>query len=164
IRGVKPGRVEVRVLRVGYAEQRGSLVLADGGSATLDLQMTSVATQLNPVVTTATGEQRRVEVGNSIAQMDAAKIKESSAITTVGDLLTARTPGVLVLPGTQTGAGTRIRIRGTSSLSLTNNPIYIIDGTRVEGTTGSSSVSVGGTLPARVNDINPEEIASIEVV
>jgi TonB-dependent SusC/RagA subfamily outer membrane receptor len=82
----------------------------------------------------------------------------------VADLLTARAPGVLVIPPTQTGAGTRVRIRGTSSLSLSNNPIYIIDGVRVEGTTGSSTVSVGGTLPSRVNDINPEEIESIDVV
>jgi TonB-dependent SusC/RagA subfamily outer membrane receptor len=57
-----------------------------------------------------------------------------------------------------------VRIRGTSSLSLSNNPIYIVDGTRVEGTTASSTVSVGGTLPARVNDLNPEEIESIDVV
>ena len=82
----------------------------------------------------------------------------------MGDLLTARAPGVDVVRGTQIGAGTRIRIRGTSSLSLSNNPIYIVDGMRVEGTTGSSSVSVGGTTPSRVNDLNPEEIETIEVV
>jgi TonB-dependent SusC/RagA subfamily outer membrane receptor len=62
------------------------------------------------------------------------------------------------------GAGTRIRIRGTSSLSLTNNPIYIIDGIRLEGATGSSSVGVGGTTPSRIGDLNPEEIETIEVV
>ena len=126
--------------------------------------MTPVGLTLNPVVTTATGDQRRVEVGNSIAQIDAAKAVADTAVANVADLLTARAPGVLVIPGTQTGAGTRIRIRGTSSLSLANNPIYIVDGTRVEGTTGSSTLSVGGTTPARINDLNPEEIESIEVV
>ena len=164
LRGVSPGRVSVRVLRVGYAEQRQLVDVASGQAATLTLQMRPVAITLNPVVTTATGEQRRVEVGNSIAQVDAANVVKTTGVANVGDLLTARAPGVMVVPGTQTGAGTRIRIRGTSSLSLSNNPIYIVDGTRVEGTTGSSSVSVGGTTPARVNDLNPEEIASIEVV
>lgn len=164
IRGVSPGTYTVRVLRVGYAEQRGTAQVGAGQTATLDLQMRAVAVTLNPVVTTATGEQRRVEVGNSIAQVDAAKVVETRAVSNMGDLLTARAPGVQVVGGTQIGAGTRVRIRGTSSLSLSNNPLYIVDGIRVEGTTGSSSVSVGGTTPSRVNDLNPEEIESIEVV
>jgi TonB-linked SusC/RagA family outer membrane protein len=164
IRGLNPGRIEIRALRVGYAEQRASVTVASGQTATLNFEMKGVAIELNPVVTTATGDQRRVEVGNAIAQIDATKVAETTAISNIGDMLTARAPGVLVVPGTQTGAGTRIRIRGTSSLSLSNNPIFIVDGTRVEGTTGSSTVSVGGTLPARVNDLNPEEIESIEVV
>ena len=164
IRGVRPGSVEVRALRVGYSEQRGTVTVSAGQSATLDLQMKAVGITLNPVVTTATGDQRRVEVGNAIAQVDAANIVATSAVANMGDLLTARAPGVFVAPGTQTGAGTRVRIRGTSSLSLSNNPIYIVDGVRVEGTTGSSTVSVGGTTPARVNDLDPNEIENIEVV
>jgi TonB-linked SusC/RagA family outer membrane protein len=126
--------------------------------------MRAVAITLNPVVTTATGEQRRVEVGNSIAQVDAANVVETKAVSNMADLLNARAPGVSVIGGTQIGAGTRVRIRGTSSLSLSNNPIYIVDGVRVEGTTGSSPLSVGGTTPSRVNDLNPEEIENIEVV
>ncbi len=164
LRAVRPGAAEVRVLRVGYSEQRSSVNVVAGQTATLDLRMQAVTLTLSPVVTTATGDQRRVEVGNAIARVDAATTKETSASASVADLLTSRAPGVLVVPGTQIGAGTRVRIRGTSSLSLTNNPIYIVDGTRVEGTTGSSSISVGGTTPARVNDLNPEEIETVEVV
>jgi TonB-linked SusC/RagA family outer membrane protein len=115
-------------------------------------------------VTTATGEQRRVEVGNSIAQVDAAKVVEERSISTIGDMLNSRAAGVQVLPGTQTGNGTRVRIRGTASLSLSNNPIYIIDGIRVESSTGASSLSVGGSTIARTVDLNPEEIETIEVV
>lgn len=164
IRGVRAGAVEVRAMRIGYAEQRRSATVTAGQSVTVNFPMLSVAVTLNPVVTTATGEQRRVEVGNAIAQVNASKVVEQRGVSNVGDLLTARAPGVLVVPATQTGAGVRVRIRGTSSLSLSNNPIYVVDGIRVEGTTGSSTLSVGGTLPARVNDLNPEEIESIEVV
>jgi TonB-linked SusC/RagA family outer membrane protein len=164
LRGVSPGRVIVRAMRVGFAEQRQVAEVAAGQTANANIQMRAVAITLNPVVTTATGEQRRVEVGNAIAQVDAANAVKTTGVANMADLLTGRAPGVMVVPGTQTGAGTRIRIRGTSSLSLSNNPIYIVDGVRVEGTTGSSSVSVGGTTPARINDINPEEIANIEVV
>src|SRR5690606_35564807 len=89
---------------------------------------------------------------------------KTRAIANVADLLTSRAAGVMVIPGTQTGAGVRVRIRGQSSISLSNNPIYVIDGIRVESSTGSSSVRVGGTTPSRVGDLNPEEIESIEIV
>ena len=164
IRGVRPGVVEVRVLRVGYAERKQTVTVAAGQAATADFAMAAVPISLAPVVTTATGEQRRVEVGNAIANVDAAKVVENTAISTIGDVLNSRIAGVTVNGGMQTGAGIRIRIRGTSSLSLTNNPIYVIDGIRVEGATGSSSLSVGGTTASRVGDLNPEEIESIEVV
>jgi TonB-linked SusC/RagA family outer membrane protein len=164
LRGVNPGTVEMRVLRVGYSEVKQTVTVTAGQTVTANVQMRAVVTTLAPVVTTATGEQRRVEVGNAIAQVDAAKVVETQAISNVADLLTSRAPGVMVIPGTQTGAGVRVRVRGTSSLSLTNNPIYVIDGVRVEGATGSSTVSVGGTTPSRVGDLNPEEIENIEIV
>lgn len=164
IRGAFTGSVEVRVLRVGYAEQRQRVTVGADGQANADFRLSPVPVSLSPVVTTATGEQRRVEVGNAIAQVDAAEVVKSSAVTNMGDLLVSRAAGVMVTPGTQAGAGIRIRIRGNSSLSLSNNPIYVIDGVRVEGTTGSSSLSVGGTTASRVGDLNPEEIESMEIV
>lgn len=164
INGVTPGQVSVRVVRIGFAGQTKSVTVTAGQTATVDFQLASVAMKLNPIVTTATGQQRRIEVGNAIAQVNAVDIVQTQAVSQVADLLVSKAAGVTVFSGVQTGAGTRIRIRGTSSLSLSNNPIFVIDGVRVEGTTGSSSVSVGGTTPARIGDINPEEIESIEVV
>jgi len=164
LRGVAPGTVTIRVMTIGYAEQSRQISVIAGETATADFSMQPVAIALAPVVITATGEQRRTEVGNSIGRVNASEVVQSKPIANVADLLTARTPGVMVFPGTQTGAGVRVRIRGMSSLSLSNNPIYVIDGVRVEGTTGSMSVSVGGTQPSRISDINPEEIESIEIV
>src|SRR5213078_1854554 len=164
IQSVPAGTHELRVLRVGYGGQRRQITVTAGQTTTADFQMQPVPVALNPVVTTATGQQARAEVGNDIAQVPAAKVVAGGTVNNAADLLNARAPGVTVFEGTQTGAGVRVRIRGTSSLSLSNNPIYVVDGVRVEGTSGSSSVSVGGTTPARINDINPEEIESIEVV
>ncbi|HEX6133719.1 MAG TPA: SusC/RagA family TonB-linked outer membrane protein [Longimicrobiales bacterium] len=164
LRGVTPGNVTVRVLIIGYGEETQQVAVAAGQTATANFELRSVAIALNPMVVTATGEQRRVEVGNAIAHVDASRLTERTAVSNFADLMTARAAGVQVIPGTQTGAGVRFRIRGTSSLSLANDPIFIIDGVRVEGTTGSMSIGVGGTTPARINDINPEEIESIEIV
>ena len=164
IQGMSPGAVTLRATRLGYGEETQDVTLAAGQTSTADFALNPVPLALTGMVITATGEQRRVEVGNAITKVSAASVVQTRAISNVGDILTARAPGVFVSPPVQTGAGIRIRIRGTSSLSLTNNPIYIIDGVRMEGTTGSSSVSVGGTTPSRIGDLNPEEIESMEVI
>jgi TonB-linked SusC/RagA family outer membrane protein len=164
IRGVPAGTIELRALRVGYAEQKRSVTIEAGGTATVDFTMRAVSIQLAPVVTTATGQERRVEVGNDIVQIKASEIVEQAPVTNVGDLLVAKAPGVQVLPGATTGAGARVRIRGTSSLSLSNEPIYVIDGIRMESSVNSASRSTGGTIPARTGDLNPDEIESIEIV
>ncbi len=164
IRGSVPSAATVRVNSLGYAEERRQASILTGQTATMNFALRAVPVAISGVVITATGEQQRIEIGNAITNVNAAEIVKTSAVSNMADMLTSRAAGVMVVPGTQTGAGTRIRIRGTSSLSLTNNPIYVVDGIRVEGTTGSSSVSVGGTTPSRINDLNPEEIESIEVV
>ena len=164
LRGLPAGSFEVRVLRVGYAEQKKSVAVAAGGPAvTLNFAMVRTVVQLQAVVTTATGEQRRVELGHSVATIDAAKTVESGSVKNMGDLLVAKAAGVQILPANMTAGGSRVRIRGTSSLSLSNDPIYVIDGVRMTST-GGTGIGVGGTAPSRVNDINPEEIENIEVV
>ena len=164
IRGVGAGTLQVRALRVGFAEMVQSVTVTDGQAATLNFAMKPVAVMLTPTVVTATGEQRRVEVGNSIAQVDAANLVETRPINSMGDLLTARAPGVQVIGGNSTGTGARVRIRGTSSLSLSNDPIYVIDGVRMQSSSNSQTIGIGGSTFSRMGDINPDEIESIEVV
>lgn len=164
LRGVPSGSATVRATSIGYGEQQRQVNVSASEAGAVNFELRAVAVSLAGVVVTATGEQQRVEMGNSIANVNAREVVEKSAVSNMADLMTARAPGVMVIPGTQTGAGVRVRIRGTSSLSLSNNPIYYVDGVRVEGTTGSSSVSVGGTTPSRINDLNPEEIESLEIV
>ena len=164
IRNVPAGQARVRAIRVGFTESVQVVPVTAGQTANVTFRMNAAAITLSPVVTTATGEQRRVEVGNAVGQIAAAEVTQTQAVQSVGDLLSARTPGVQVLGGNMTGAGSRVRIRGTSSLSLSNEPIYVIDGIRMESSTNSTSIGVGGTTPSRVSDLNPEEIESIEVL
>lgn len=168
LRGVPAGNAEIRVLRVGYTEQKKPVTLTAGGSATVDFVLTRAVIVLQEVVTTATGDQRRVELGNNVATIDVSKKVDEAPIKNMGDLLVAKAPGVQVLPANMTAGGSRVRIRGTSSLSLSNDPIYIIDGVRMTSTVNNlalgSGIGVGGTTPSRVNDINPDEIENIEVV
>jgi len=164
IRNVAPGRVDVRAYSLGHESQKQTVTVVAGQPAQANFSLPLVAVQLGEIVTTATGLQRRLELGNDISRVDAANLTATRPVKNIADLLTARAPGVQVTPGTITGTQSRIRIRGTNSLSLNNDPIYIIDGIRMESSSGSSSIGVGGAIPSRVGDIDPEQLESIEVV
>jgi TonB-linked SusC/RagA family outer membrane protein len=161
---IPAGTANLRVIRVGYQEQKKSVTILDGQTATLDFTMATTIVQLQEVVTTATGEQRRVEVGNAVENISISKLTETAPVRTVADVLNARVPGVFVQQGTQTGSGQRIRVRGISSVSLSNEPIFVVDGIRMSSNNGSTSFGNGGNDFSRLGDISPEDIENIEIV
>ncbi len=162
LRGVPSGNATLRVTRIGYAELTKSATVTAAGTTTVDFSMAKVAVNLTAVVTTATGEQRRLEVPNQISQIDAAKAIENSQISNVADLLIGKAAGVQILPGSGVNAAARIRIRGTSSISLSNDPIIFVDGIRINSST--SGLGTGGAPASRLNDINPEDIETLDVI
>ena len=172
LRALAPGSYTVRVLRVGYTEQSRAVTVAAGSTQEIEVSLTAAAVNLAAVVTTATGEQRRIEIGNATANIDVAKVTEAAPVGNMNDLLNSRAPGVTVTSGTQAGTGARIRVRGMNSVSLNNEPIWIIDGIRMTSNNASFSTptgngaggNTGGNNPSRVGDLNPEEIESIEIV
>ncbi|NUP55698.1 MAG: SusC/RagA family TonB-linked outer membrane protein [Gemmatimonadaceae bacterium] len=163
LRNVPAGSQQLRVIRIGYTEMKRPVTVTAGQTTTLDVALAKSVISLQEVVTTATGETRRVEIGNAISNIDAKNVVNTAPIRTVSDLLNSRAPGVQVLSGTQTGTGSRIRVRGNNSLSLNNDPIYVIDGVRMTSNQ-ASGFSTGGNRPNRVGDLNAEEIENIEIV
>ena len=160
---VPAGARTIVARRVGYTPVRRSVTITDGQQTTVDFQLEAVAASLDAVVTTATGQQRRIELGNTVAAIDVANRVEAAPVKSIGELLNAQATGVQVQIGNSTGTASRIRIRGLSSMSLSNDPIYVIDGVRMTSTVGGTGTG-GGSLPSRVNDLNPEEVENIEVV
>src|SRR5207245_941301 len=127
---VPAGSQAVSARRVGYSPVRRTVTVSDDHEVTLDIQLNTAATSLQAQVTTATGQQRRVELGNTIATIEASTRTEVAPIKNMGDLLTAQMTGVQVSDASLTGGASRVRIRGQNSLALNNDPIYIIDGVR----------------------------------
>ena len=83
------------------------------------------------------------------------------------DLLGSGVPGVdLTRAGGAVGIGGRLRIRGAASLLLSPDPAVYVDGVRAEGWGAGESVAFGGSgaKPSRVDDFDPQEIATIEVL
>ena len=158
-----PGQFEVRVIRVGYAEQKKPVTVATGAAMTLDFSMAQSIVKLTEIVTTATGEQRRVELGNSVQTLgDIGNKVETAPVTNLSDLLVGKAPGVVVLPGNMTGSAPTVRVRGIKSISLGSEPIYVIDGIRMNSS--AFGVGSGGTTVSMLNILNPEEISDIEIV
>lgn len=171
IRGVSPGTRQIRVIRIGY----GSIARAVAvGTGTVDagvFPLSVAAVSLDQVITTATGETERKRVqGNAVGTLTP-RTAEVVATQNPSQLLAGRVAGVDVQQsGGTVGSGSRIRIRGANSLSLSNEPLIIVDGVRFNNAVGQSNVSgsttlgVGGQVPSRFNDINPEDIEKIEVL
>jgi TonB-dependent starch-binding outer membrane protein SusC len=168
IGGVRVGAVSLVAQRVGYKESTPLIVtVTDGGTATADFALSAAATTLSEVVVEATGEtERSRESGNLVNNITADSVPPA-AIADLSDALSGRAPGVQIqqFSGT-TGGGSQISIRGANSISLSNAPLLIIDGVRADNaeSSGDASLNTGGQGPSRFDDIDPNDIETIEVV
>jgi hypothetical protein len=164
IMNVRPGRVQLSVLRLGYRATSDTLQVAVGQATNKDFALTATLTTLSDVVVTGTvGNQERRAQSATVSSVSAADIKATAAISNVNELLQSRVAGMSVNSASGTAGGARtVRIRGPASISLSNRPLVFIDGVRV--VESSSGMGIGGQTTDRLNDINPDDIESIEVV
>jgi TonB-dependent starch-binding outer membrane protein SusC len=166
--GVRVGTVTLVAQRVGYKESSPLVVtVTDGGTANADFALSTAATTLSEVVVEATGEtERSREAGNLVNNINADSVPPA-AIASFSDALSGRAPGVQIQQATgTTGGGSEIRIRGANSISLGNAPLLIIDGVRADNaeSSGDAANNTGGQGPSRFDDIDPNDIETIEVV
>jgi len=163
--GVPGATASVEVRRIGFRALRQSVAV---GSTNLRLTMPEQSVALDRVVVTGTaGGQTKREIGNAVTTINAAEETQKTAIPSVQQLLNARAPGVWVNSATgNVGAGARIRIRGASSMSLSNEPLLYVDGVRANNApaSGPANQAFGSSSISRINDINPDDIESVEVI
>ncbi len=171
IRNVAPGTYEIRAIRIGYETVTQSVTVAAGQTAVVNFTLADQALGLDEIVVTGTaGAARRREVGNSIVQISASDIAAPSP--SVDQLLQAKSPGLMVSAGNgSSGSGAQIRLRGSVSVSQSNQPIIYVDGVRVRSDPYARNISPtegagrGGNVTASpLNDINPNDIDRIEVI
>lgn len=163
--GVTGTDVTLDVRRIGYRNERVA--------ARVGQQDVAISLSVNPaaleaiVVTGQPGSAQRREIGNAVGIINASDIVATSPIIDAQGLLNGRTTSLVVMPTSgQVGTGSQIRIRGISSLSLANSPLLFVDGVRVNNdpTSGPQSQDFGSSPISRLNDFNPDDIESIEVL
>jgi TonB-linked SusC/RagA family outer membrane protein len=130
---------------VGFEKQE----ITVGNRSTINISLATDQKSLNEVVVVGYGTQKKSQMTGAISQVTAKQITEMP-LTNLGQALQGRAAGVDVSQsGSKPGAAPRILIRGRRSFNAGNDPLYVIDGI---------------PLSAGYEDINPNDIQSIEVL
>ncbi len=117
------------------------------GKTTVNVVLEEEAVGLDEVVAVGYGTVKKQDLTGSVSKIKSEALQER-AITTLGEAFAGQLAGIQAQQTTgRPGAELNIKIRGTSTINASNAPLYIIDG-----------------IPSDMKDINPNDIASIEVL
>jgi TonB-linked SusC/RagA family outer membrane protein len=164
----------IRFSSVGYTARTATV----GTANTIDIRLTEANNELEDVVVVAMDQRRKPrELGYSTANLKGAEIAETQRENFLNSLQ-GRVAGLTITPTSGApGAGSSIVLRGFNSLSLSNEPLFVIDGVIVDNQTvnetsnGGSGLGLATDRPNRNNDytnriadVNPNDIESITVL
>jgi len=160
IANVPVGDYTVNVTYVGYANMSQEVTINTGEESKLNFSLKMSAINLDQIVVTGTGAPaKRKALGQTINIISSDDLT-SGSVQTVTDALQGRIPGLVGASMGGQGAASRIRLRGTVSLTQRNQPLIYIDGVRIDNSmTDNASIST-----SRLNDIDPNNIDHIEVI
>lgn len=138
---------------VGYAAQEVSIA----ARTTADVTLQQAAASLSEVVIVGYGTARKKDLTGSVSTVTA-KDFVKGPITTPEQLIAGKVAGVQITSNSgQPGVGSRIRIRGGTSLNASNDPLIVVDGVPLENSTVSGAASA-------LSLINPNDIESITIL
>ncbi|MCU0408277.1 MAG: SusC/RagA family TonB-linked outer membrane protein [Bacteroidales bacterium] len=145
---------EVRFLGMKTAE------VTVGSSAVYNIALEYDVTQVNEVVVVGYGTQIKSKVTGSIAKVDGDLLK-NIPVPTVEQALQGKTAGVFIesVNGKSTGT-TNMRIRGASSISATNQPLFVVDGIPLT----TEALNQSGAVINPLTSINFNDVESIDIL
>jgi TonB-linked SusC/RagA family outer membrane protein len=163
IRGVTSAAVTVRAQHIGFAPQTREITVGMGSTASADFALHPIATALSQVVVRGYGSTSRANVSGAVSTVSSADII-NEPVAGVDAALQGKTPGVQVTQNAgNPGNGISVRIRGSASVSASNQPLYVVDGVPIQQE-DFSQLGFDGQNLTGVTAINPNEIESITVL
>lgn len=148
------------ISHVSYQTKEVAIV---SGSA-MRITMDDDASNLEEVVVTSFGIQRdRKTLGYGVGEVKADELAKAPT-TDVTNALAGRLAGVQVSGSGGGFAGSNITIRGFSTFTGSNQPLYVVDGIPLDNSGGGNSVNTGVINSSRISDINPQDIESMSVL
>ncbi|HEY1953321.1 MAG TPA: TonB-dependent receptor [Gemmatimonadaceae bacterium] len=161
--GVPAGATTVRVQRIGFAQRTASVNVVEGATASADIVLQPVVTTLSQVVVVGYGSSSRAEVTGALSTVQGSDIR-GTPIAGLDAALQGKAAGVQVTQNSgNPGNGISVRVRGASSLTAGNQPLYVVDGMPVQ-TGDFSQADFGGQDVTAVTNLNPDEIESITIL
>jgi TonB-linked SusC/RagA family outer membrane protein len=134
-----------------------------GNQTTIDVQMSEDATELQELVVVGYGSQEKSDLTGSVASVEGDEIARQP-VASLDNALQGRAAGTFVSsPSGTPGAGISIQIRGSTSLTASSEPLYVIDGIPMISE-DLSGLFTGGQRTNSIADINPTDIESIEIL
>ncbi len=142
---------------IGYATQ----TLPVGSQTTFNIMLSASATSLDEAVVVGYGTQSKADLTGAVTQLSGSVV-QNQPVQSFEQSIQGRTPGVVINQGSgKLGQGLNIQVRGTSSVSASNQPLYVIDGIPVT----SQDQSQASTEPLNpLADLNPNDIESISIL
>jgi len=138
---------------IGYQKQ----TIQIAGKTQFNIVMRENSKVLDEVVVVGYGQMKRSDLTGSVVSVSSDVISKS-VITSVDQILQGRAAGVQVQQNTgMPGGSSSIRIRGINSLNASNEPIFVIDGVIIDGSTSSNTDNA-------LSSINPSDIVSMDVL
>jgi TonB-linked SusC/RagA family outer membrane protein len=160
--------VSIVARRIGY-EPRTVVVTLNGATMTQDFQLNPAPVSLNAVVTTALGQQVEKSKLGTAQQEVSSELLNTTFDPNVVNQLEGKVSGVNIVGSGTQGGSTNITIRGYTSITGSNQPLFIVDGVPVSNNDRGSSQNGGGMVGSKdfgsvIQDINPDDIASLTVL
>ena len=119
--------------------------------------------QLNDVVVVGYGTQKKQDLTGSIAKINAADV-DKIPVASFDAQLQGTAAGLQVTnPSGVPGQSIFVRVRGTTSINSSSDPLYVVDGVFLNNTS-LQTLSLGGGSTSPLADINPADIESIDVL
>jgi TonB-linked SusC/RagA family outer membrane protein len=163
LRGLRAGQVLLRVSRLGFGVTERRFTLSDNETATEDFALRTVAAVLSEVVVTGYGTASRAEVSSAVTQVSGRTIA-NNPVAGVDAALQGKAPGVQVVQNAgNPGNGITVRVRGSASLSATNQPLYVVDGVPIVSD-DPGQIGFGGQDLTSVTGLSADEIESIDIL
>ncbi|MEQ9297216.1 MAG: TonB-dependent receptor plug domain-containing protein, partial [Cyclobacteriaceae bacterium] len=148
---------------IGLAPQE----MAIGARSTIDVVMANDVKQLTEVIVTAIGiEREKKALGYAVSEISGDQLKQRAEPDPIR-ALSGKIPGVSIIgAGGGVGQATNITIRGSSSLTGNNQPLFVVDGVPFDNSTTRTNDDFQGGNPQsnRAFDIDPNNIETMTVL
>ncbi|GAB3941650.1 SusC/RagA family TonB-linked outer membrane protein [Spirosoma harenae] len=145
---------------IGYIAQEIKL----NGRQKLEIALESDAQQLSEIVVTSFGIARdRKTLGYGLSEVKAEQITKAPT-TEITNSLAGKVAGVQVTGAGGGFAGSNVTIRGFSTFTGSNQPLYVVDGIPLDNSGGGNSVNTGVVNSSRISDINPQDIENVNIL